>query len=159
MLLLFLLLIGLPVLELYVIFQVGEAIGFALTLLALLATSVVGVKLIRSQGRLVLRRALDELAAGRPPAREAIDGALVFVGGVLLIVPGFVTDIFGLLMLAPPTRAILRALVLRHYAARFLASAARVARARGARHPEGGPPLPADVDATAVELPVHELPR
>jgi len=159
-LLLFLLLIGLPILELYVIVQVGDAIGFGLTIIALAGTSLLGVKLIRSQGRRVLRRALDALSEGRPPALEAIDGALVFIGGVLLIVPGFVTDLVGLLLLAPPTRAIVRALVLRHAAARVLVSTARVVRGRaGGPYGAGPAPGPPDVDGTAVELPTRDLPR
>ncbi|MGI8558579.1 MAG: FxsA family protein [Solirubrobacteraceae bacterium] len=152
-LILLLLLVGLPILEFYVILRVGDAIGFELTVVALVASSMLGVRLIRSQGRLVLRRTLDALAAGRPPALEAIDGALVFIGGVLLIVPGFATDLLGVLMLAPPTRAVLRGLVLRHHAARFLAAAARATGTRGGGAAAG------DVDATAVELPAHELPR
>ncbi|HEU0317452.1 MAG TPA: FxsA family protein, partial [Solirubrobacteraceae bacterium] len=100
--------IGLPILELYVIIRVGEAIGPLWTVLALTCTSLIGVRLVRSQGRAVLRDFSAAIAAGRPPAREALDGALVFVGGALLIVPGFVTDGLGLLLLFPPTRVVAR---------------------------------------------------
>jgi UPF0716 protein FxsA len=113
--------IGLPILELYVIIAVGEWIGVLWTAVALVATSVIGVRLIRSQGRAVMADLRAAIAAGRPPAREVLDGALVFVGGALLIVPGFVTDVIGALLLAPPTRAVVRLLVIRHYAGRLMA--------------------------------------
>jgi UPF0716 protein FxsA len=151
---LLLLLIGLPLLELYVIFRVGEWLGVLPTLMALILSSSLGLSLMRSQGRVALKRFAAAIAEGRPPAREALDGALVFVGGTLLLVPGFVTDVAGALLLAPPTRALVRMLIMRHYAGRFvtyitLAGAAR----RRAR------PRPADVDGTAADLEQRELPR
>jgi UPF0716 protein FxsA len=140
-------LIGLPVLELYVIVRVGEAIGVELTILTLVVTSMLGYRLLRSQGRAVLQRFVGQLRANRPPALEALDGALVFVGGVLLMVPGFVTDAFGVLLLAPPTRGVLRGLIVRHYRSRLLGWVVR------------RPPAGHDVDATAVEIDHRELPR
>jgi UPF0716 protein FxsA len=149
LLLALLLLIGLPAAEIYVIVRVGEAIGLLPVLLALLATSLLGARLVRAQGRAVLRRFAAALGAGDPPAREALDGALVFAGGALLIVPGFITDAAGALLLAPPTRSLARRLIVRHYRARVLAWVARSPAAGR------GP----DVEGTAVELGPRELPR
>src|SRR5919109_5303782 len=105
--------IVLPIAELYVIIQVGEAIGVWLTIAILIADSVLGSMLMRSQGRAAWRRFNDALAAGRPPAREVLDGALVIFGGAFLLTPGFVTDVLGLLLLLPPTRALFRRLIVR----------------------------------------------
>jgi UPF0716 protein FxsA len=145
--------IGLPILELYVIIRVGEAIGPLWTAAALIATSLIGVRLIRSQGRAVLRDFRSALAAGRPPAREALDGALVFVGGALLIAPGFITDVIGAILLVPPTRAIVRLLIVRHYSGRVLGYVTGAAP-RGRR-----PARPEDIDGTAIDVDAGELPR
>jgi UPF0716 protein FxsA len=110
-LLLLLLFIGVPLLELYVIITVGEAIGIIPTILLLLADSMLGAALMRSQGRAAWRRFNLAIAEGRIPGREVLDGALVIFGGALLLTPGFVSDIFGLFFLLPPTRAIARRVV------------------------------------------------
>jgi UPF0716 protein FxsA len=107
--LLILLFILVPLVELYVIIQVGGAIGVVPTLLLLLADSIIGSVLLRSQGRAAWTRFNRALAENRAPAKEVFDGALIIVGGTLLLTPGFVTDIFGLLLLIPPTRAMVRA--------------------------------------------------
>src|SRR3954454_10287433 len=97
-----------PLAELYVIIQVGHAIGLLPTIALLFADSVLGSILLRSQGRAVWRRFNEALAAGRMPHREVQDGVLVIFGGAFLITPGFITDIFGLLLLLPPTRSVIR---------------------------------------------------
>jgi UPF0716 protein FxsA len=102
-----------PVAELYVIYQVGDAIGVLWTFLLLAADSLLGTLLLKSQGRAVWKRFNDNLAQGRVPHREVIDGVLVIFGGAFLITPGFLTDIVGLALLAPPTRAAIRRLVVR----------------------------------------------
>lgn len=104
-LLLVLLFIVVPLAELYVIVQVGQAIGIGPTILVLFIDSVVGAVLLRSQGAAAWRRFRATLAAGSMPAREILEGALIIVGGALLLTPGFLTDIVGLLLLIPPTRA------------------------------------------------------
>jgi UPF0716 protein FxsA len=98
----------LPLAELYVIFQVGDAIGVLWTILLLAADSVIGSLLLRSQGRAAWRRFNAALREGRMPHREVQDGVLVIFGGAFLITPGFITDVFGLLLLLPPTRALIR---------------------------------------------------
>jgi UPF0716 protein FxsA len=105
--------IAVPLAELYVILQVGDAIGAVWTVLLLAADSVLGSLLLRSQGRVVWRRFNEALAAGRMPHREVQDGVLVIFGGAFLITPGFITDVVGLLMLLPPTRAVIRRVAMR----------------------------------------------
>src|SRR5215469_5002208 len=97
-----------PIVELYVIIQIGSLIGVWPTLALLLADAVLGSLLLRHQGRGAWRRFNEALAARRFPAREVADGVMVAVGGTLLLTPGFVTDIFGLILLIPPTRALVR---------------------------------------------------
>jgi UPF0716 protein FxsA len=105
---LFLLFIILPLAELYVIVQVGQSIGIWWTLGLLLADSFIGAYLARTQGRAVWDRFNMQMSAGKVPAREIVDGAMIILGGALLLTPGFITDIFGILLLLPPTRAIWR---------------------------------------------------
>src|SRR3954467_8792750 len=112
-----------PLVEIYVIIQVGQAIGPWWTIALLIADSILGAMLMRSQGRSAWRRFQLALAEGRPPAREVIDGALVIFGGALLLTPGFVTDIFGIALLLPPSRALVRGLLVRNFAARLILSA------------------------------------
>jgi UPF0716 protein FxsA len=100
-----------PLVELYVIIQVGGAIGVLPTIAILLADSILGSLLLRSQGRAAWQRFQAALAERRAPAREVFDGAMVIVGGTLLLTPGFVTDIFGLILLIPPTRDLVRRVV------------------------------------------------
>ncbi len=108
MFLLLVLFIVVPLLELYVIIQVGGAIGVLPTIALLFLDSVLGAMLLRSQGRAVWRRFNNALAENRVPAREVFDGAMVIVGGTLLLTPGFITDVVGLLLLLPPTRHVVR---------------------------------------------------
>jgi UPF0716 protein FxsA len=102
-----------PLAELYLILKVGDAIGIGWTILLLVADSLLGSWLLRSQGRVVWRRFNEILAQGRVPHREVVDGVLVIFGGAFLITPGFLTDIVGLLLLLPPTRAIARRMLVR----------------------------------------------
>src|ERR671926_1605725 len=108
-----LLFILVPIAELAVIIQVGEAIGVWWTIALLIADSLLGSWLMRHQGRSAWRRFNEAIQAGRVPAREVLDGALVIFGGALLHTPGFITDILGLVLLVPPTRALVRAILSR----------------------------------------------
>lgn len=107
-LLVLLLFIALPIAELWVLIQVGGSIGVLPTLALLVLDSLIGVALLRSQGRSAWARFNLALAEGRIPAREVFDGAMVILGGALLLTPGFITDVFGLLLLVPATRALVR---------------------------------------------------
>jgi len=105
---LFLLFIIIPVIEIYLIIKVGSLIGALPTVALLLLISLAGASLVRHQGFSVLRRIQSELAQGRLPASELLDGAMILVGGVLLLTPGFFTDFFGLFFLIPFTRSIIK---------------------------------------------------
>jgi UPF0716 protein FxsA len=108
-----------PLAELYVILKVGDAIGVLPTIALLAADSLLGSLLLRSQGRSVWARFNETMAAGRVPHRELLDGVLVIFGGAFLITPGFLTDIVGLLLLLPPTRSVIRRLVVRRLGRRI----------------------------------------
>src|ERR671929_1154436 len=123
MALLVLLFVVVPIVELFVIIQVGEAIGVLPTIALLIADSVLGSMLMRSQGRAAWRRFNAAVAEGRVPHREVLDGVLVIFGGALLLTPGFITDVFGVLLLLPPTRAVLRRLLVRRFARRLVVAA------------------------------------
>jgi UPF0716 protein FxsA len=117
--LLILLFILVPIVELAVIIQIGQLIGVWWTIALLIADSILGSLLMRHQGRSAWRRFQVTIAEGRVPARETIDGALVIFGGALLLTPGFITDIFGLLFLLPPTRAVIRRVLVARFATRM----------------------------------------
>jgi UPF0716 protein FxsA len=97
-------LITLGAIEVFVFVQVGQWIGFGAAILALLAVSLVGAWLVKREGLGTWRRAQAQLRGGEIPANEVVDGALIAGAGLLLIVPGFVTDVIGLLLLLPPLR-------------------------------------------------------
>jgi UPF0716 protein FxsA len=141
--------IAVPIVELAVIIQVGQLIGLWPTLALLVADSILGSVLMRSQGRAAWRSFNAAIGSGRPPAREVLDGVLVIFGGALLLTPGFATDILGLLLLIPPTRAVVRRLLVRRFAGRMVASATSAAFARG--RPSRGP-AGYDVEGTATEV-------
>jgi UPF0716 protein FxsA len=102
-----------PLAELYVIIQVGQAIGLIPTLVLLLLDALLGSMLLRHQGRAAWIQFNRALAENRLPHKEVFDGILVILGGALLLSPGFITDIFGLVLLIPPTRAIVRGITSR----------------------------------------------
>ena len=162
LILLFLVFVVLPIAELYVIIQVGQAIGILPTLALLLIDGFLGAALARSQGRAAWRRFNEALAAGRVPGKEVYDGAAIIFGGALLLSPGFITDFLGVFLLLPPTRALLRRVLTR--TARMFGPA-RAAfflydrRPSGARSGPGAPPPPRaprprgyDVEGTATEV-------
>ncbi len=119
MALLVILFIVVPIAELYVIIQVGQLIGLWPTLILLLADAILGSMLLRHQGRGAWRRFNEALAQRRFPGTEVVDGVLIVIGGTLLLTPGFLTDIFGLLLLIPPSRAVVRRILRRFTIGRF----------------------------------------
>jgi UPF0716 protein FxsA len=129
-LLLLIVFIVVPIAELWVLIQVGQAIGVLPTILVLLADAVLGTWLFRTQGRKTWQAFRLALVERRLPAAEVADGALVVLGGALLLTPGFVTDVFGVLCLLPPTRAVLRRM-LTGFAGRRLLGDAAVRRSSG----------------------------
>lgn len=144
-----------PIAELYVIIQVGQAIGIVPTLLLLLADAVLGSLLLRHQGRGAWRRFNEALAARRFPGKEVADGAMIIVGGTLLLTPGFLTDVAGLVLLIPPTRALLRRGFSSYFSRRFVLVGGIPGSVFGSRKP-GEPARPGrdyDFDASAEEVP------
>ena len=146
-----------PIAELYVIIKVGELIGVFPTLILLLADALLGSMLLKHQGRGAWRRFNEAIAARRFPGREVADGVLIVIGGTLLLTPGFLTDIAGLLLLIPPTRAVARSLLRRFTVGRFTVIGVS---APGGAGPFGSPPgagrRPSrdyDFEATAEEVP------
>lgn len=108
---LFLLFTIVPVIELYFLIQVGKVIGALPTVALLIFMAFAGAWLARAQGFFILRRITTELSQGRLPAAELLDGAIVLTGGILLLTPGFVTDVMGLILLFPPSRAMVKRLI------------------------------------------------
>jgi len=102
-----LLFISLVLVELFLLVEVGEWLGFLPTLALVLGTGMVGASLARQQGVGVLARMQAGVASGRAPNRSALEAVVILVSGVLLLVPGFLTDAAGLLGLFPPTRALI----------------------------------------------------
>ncbi len=141
-----------PIVELYVIIQIGSLIGVWPTIALLLADALLGSLLLRHEGRGAWRRFNAALAERRFPGREVADGLLIAIGGTLLLTPGFVTDIVGAVFLIPPTRAVVRRL-LRGYVGRRLVviGAPRTGGTASGRRTY-------DFDATAEEVPSDGAP-
>jgi UPF0716 protein FxsA len=150
-----------PIAELFVLIQVGQAIGILPTIALLILDSVLGAMLMRSQGRAAWMRLQRALAEGRMPGREVIDGALVIFGGALLLTPGFLSDILGLILLLPFTRALVRRVLVARFAPRIVASAASGAQSRMGRifTFESGGRAPRTVDDDVVDGTAHDVPR
>jgi UPF0716 protein FxsA len=113
--LLLLLLVALPIAELAVLVQVAGSIGVLDTIGLLILVSIVGVWLAKRAGLGVVARMRDAQARGEAPSRELADGALILLAAGLLVLPGFISDVFGILLLLPPVRAVVRTLVLRRF--------------------------------------------
>jgi UPF0716 protein FxsA len=142
-----------PVAEIFVAIKVAGAIGWLLTILLLIASWPAGMWALRSQGRAAWTRLRSEVDAGRPPGRAVLDGALILIGGLLLIIPGFITDALGILLLLPPTRSLTRRAAARRLQASAIHRATRFGRRprrQGRRH---------DVDSTATDIDQPTLPR
>jgi UPF0716 protein FxsA len=115
---LFLLFVVVPLVELYVIIQVGQEIGAVWTIVLLLAISVIGAWLAKREGLGVFRRIKAQVDAGKVPGAELVDAFLILLAGALLLTPGFVTDVLGIALLLPPTRALIRRAVRKYFQSR-----------------------------------------
>lgn len=113
MALLFVLLIVAPLVELYVALRVGASIGALNTIALLVAVGVIGSWLVKRQGIAVAGKLRRQLETGGDPSRQVVDGFLLLAAGVLLVLPGFVSDAFGIALLVPPVRALVGRLLLR----------------------------------------------
>jgi UPF0716 protein FxsA len=109
-----------PIVEIYVIIQVGQVIGPWWTILLLIADSIFGSWLIKHEGRRAWLGLTTALDSGRMPAKELADGALILIGGTLMISPGFVTDVVGIFLILPFTRPVARRLLTRVVSRRFM---------------------------------------
>lgn len=136
--------LALPFVELYLLLTVGRQLGVAPTLGLLLAAGLVGSWLAKKEGLRVLRKWQSAHAEGRVPEEGLVSAALVWVGGVLLIIPGFVTDAMGLFLLLPPARRWLSGRFRRGIERRMQQGTLRVTTFGGTVHPERapGPPRP-----------------
>jgi UPF0716 protein FxsA len=117
-----------PLVEIYVVIQVGQAIGPWWTIGLLILDSLLGAWLVKREGRRAWQALRTALDTHRPPAKELADGALILVGGTLLLTPGFATDVFGFLLILPFTRPVFRRLLSAYLGSRITAVA--VGRAR-----------------------------
>jgi UPF0716 protein FxsA len=145
---LFLALIAWPVLEVFVFIEVGLAIGWLPAVVLLVGTSMLGTQVLRIQGRAAIERVSAAVAERRAPGRAALDGVLGFLGGVLLVLPGFVTDALGALLVLAPTRTLAGRWISRRYVDRMIGFAATAARFTPSGRAQS---RPADVDSTAIE--------
>jgi len=134
-----------PIVELWVIIEIGSLIGVWPTIALLLADALLGSLLLRHQGRGAWRRFNEAIAERRFPGREVADGLLIAIGGTLLLTPGFVTDIVGAIFLIPPTRAIVRRLMRGYVGRRFV-----IVGAPSGTHPPSHRAY--DYDSTAEEI-------
>ena len=105
---LLLLFIALPIIELILLLRIGAWLGGWTAVALVLATGVIGAMLARSQGARVLLEIRAELGAGRLPVARLVDGAMILAAGLLLITPGILSDTFGILLLFPPSRSLVR---------------------------------------------------
>lgn len=110
------LLLLLPIVELFVFVQIAGSFGFLNALFGAVAATFVGIWLVKQQGLGVLRRANEKVARGDAPTDELVNGTLLLVAGILLLLPGFLTGAVGLLLLLPPVRALLRGSMRRRFA-------------------------------------------
>lgn len=101
-----------PVAEVYVLIKVGARIGFWDTLFLLIFSAILGSYLAKMQGKIALQRIQACLVEGRMPTVEMMDGVLIFIGGLLFVIPGFLSDVLGVILIFPPTRFVVRVLIL-----------------------------------------------
>ncbi len=104
-----------PALEIYLFVRLGGAIGLFNTFLVVIVTGIVGAGLARWQGAETMFRIRQSLNQGVTPAEEMIDAGLIFIAGMVLLTPGFLTDVMGLLLLCPPSRRHFKILLRRKF--------------------------------------------
>jgi UPF0716 protein FxsA len=99
-----LIMVAVPLLELALLIKLGQIIGFWSTVALIFATAGIGIAILNAQGFAAFRRASESIAKGQPPVEPVLDGFMLMMAGGLLIAPGLLTDIAGLLLLVPPVR-------------------------------------------------------
>lgn len=135
-----------PIVELWLLIQIGRATSFWTTLAIVILTGVVGAALARREGLKVYRQIRNDLAAGRLPADPLIDALVILVAGALLITPGLISDVVGIVLLVPPARRFVRTQLRQRFRSRFKIMAF-------------GPGGPARSDSDFVDVEVREVGR
>ena len=148
--------IGIPLLEIFVLVRVGQVIGPWWTILLLVVSGVLGTWLIRREGGRAWRALSEALQTGRMPAREIADGALILVGGTLMLAPGFVTDAVGMLLILPLTRPVARTVLTRLVTRRLLGAGLSTPRPGTPRRP--GPAGGTVIQGEVVDDPPGDQP-
>ena len=110
---LLILFIIIPVTELYILIEVGKKIGSLTTIGVIILTGIIGAYLVKGQGFMILRKIQNDLNEGIMPGDSLIQGAIILAGGILLLTPGFVTDIVGFIFLIPVSRNIVKKYLLK----------------------------------------------
>lgn len=111
--LLLFLFIVIPALEIGLFILAGKTVGGVATIALIIATGILGAYLAKQQGMGVVRKVQEQIRSGYPPADALVEGACVLLGGLLLLTPGFITDIIGLLLILPPTRKMVQPALLK----------------------------------------------
>lgn len=148
---LFLLFTVVPLVELYLLIAIGRAIGPVPTIGLVLVTGALGAWFARLEGARVVRRWQESLARQQLPKDGVIDGFLIFIGGVMLITPGILTDVAGLAMVIPTTRRVISGFVRRWFERQIAAGRVQVYSAGYSRAP-GGPQDIIDIEGEVVEV-------
>ncbi|MFW5803327.1 MAG: FxsA family protein [Verrucomicrobiota bacterium] len=153
---LFILFIGLPWIELWLLLRIGAVVGAGPTIGLIILTGVIGASLTRLEGARALGKIRNSTARGEVPGTAIVDAMLIFAAGLVLITPGFLTDVTGFLLLIPQTRALIRALLVRqlkkHAVYQFNVN---VHTQEQGRQSPGGRQSP---DPDVIDVEAHEVP-
>ncbi|NLB34288.1 MAG: FxsA family protein [Elusimicrobia bacterium] len=112
--------IALPVIELIILINISQSIGVFYTIFLILFTGIAGALLARAHGYIVVMKIMDDIGKGRMPADKLIDGAMILVGGIMLLAPGLVTDTLGFILIIPISRRFLKTLIKRKLQKTFI---------------------------------------
>ncbi|MFJ7637537.1 FxsA family protein [Peribacillus sp. NPDC097264] len=105
--------IAMPIIEIIVLLLSGNLIGFWPTLFLIVATGLIGAYLAKRQGMEIWKKAQGQVRQGMMPGNEIVDGICIFIGSALLLSPGLISDVLGLILVFPPTRNLLKPIVIR----------------------------------------------
>ena len=109
-----------PIIELYVMVQIGKVIGLGITILIIFITAFIGAKLTKAQGLQAIKNGRSALMSGKLPHKEVIDGVLIIIAGAVLLTPGFLTDLLGFSLLIPNLRSSYRELLINYFKTRIV---------------------------------------
>jgi UPF0716 protein FxsA len=140
-----------PLVEIYIIVQIGQVVGPWWTILLLIGSGILGSVLVRREGGRAWQALQEALASGRMPAKELADGALILIGGTLLVTPGFMSDVVGLAVILPLTRPLARGALARVVSRRMTVVVTRN-EGRRTQPPGRGNPPPRRTDVVEGEV-------